>query len=326
VTSAPGFGLEARLARLGAAGARAFDPPGFRCVAALLERARALGGSARVHLEGRAAARIDLLEDSLRRGRADAEAALRALADAGLEPTPDVRAALERGDLRDAARSARRRLRELATGREKTPVPWLARLRAEAEAREIQLPPEVARDLSELDCDGELIERRVRGRAQALATALSSALFRDSLGSARAALAVARAVDGVPEGAGPYNPQALAARALQAAEALSPTYVQALLEELDDLAALEAALAPPPKKPTRQKPARKPARKTAGGAANAAGAAGAASTASAPSAPSAPSAASPAGAASPASPASAAGAAGRTGATSRAGGGGRRRS
>ncbi|HSN97163.1 MAG TPA: DUF2894 domain-containing protein, partial [Candidatus Nanopelagicales bacterium] len=85
--------------------------------------------------------------------------------------------------------------------------------------------------------------------------------FRESLGSARAALAVARAVDRIPPAAGPYNPQALAARALQAAEALSPTYVRALLEELDDLAALEAALGSPRARQDRKGQEKKRARR-----------------------------------------------------------------
>ncbi|EYF02356.1 DUF2894 domain-containing protein [Chondromyces apiculatus] len=69
--------------------------------------------------------------------------------------------------------------------------------------------------------------------------------FQESVGTARATLAVARAADRVPPSAGPYNPQALAVRALLTAEGLSPAYVHALLEELDDLAALEATIAPP---------------------------------------------------------------------------------
>lgn len=207
--------LQERLDRLAAEGARAFDPPAFRCVEVLLERARALGGGARERLEARAAARLDALSAALLRGRADADAALGELAAAGVDPPPEVKGALARGDLAEAAREARRRLRpRLAPlfGRSSPPGagprpgapgprPWLARLREEA--------------------------------------ALS---FRESLGAARATIAVARAVDRIPESAGPYNPQALAARTLQIAESLDLGYVRALLEELDDLAALEAAL------------------------------------------------------------------------------------
>lgn len=248
---------EARLARLRADGADHFDPPAYYCVEALLSRARALGGGAAARLEARAAARLDLLEEALRRARADAEGHLRALTVAGGDVDPALRAALRRGDLAAVRRGARRGLRELLAARRKTAVPWLARLRGEAAAREIRLPPEIERGLAELGCDGDLVERHAHHRARALSNALSAALFRESVGTARAALAVARAADNIPEDAGPYNAHALAARALQAVERVSPAYLRALFEGLDDLAALEAALAPEPGKVGKRRVARR---------------------------------------------------------------------
>lgn len=244
----------ARLERLRGEGADHFDPPAFRCAESLLARARAIGGGAAARLESRAAARLDLLEAALRRARAEAEEELRALAAAGGEVDPALAAALRRGDAAAARRGARRARRALAAAQGKTAIPALARLRSETQAREIRLPAEVERDLAELGCDGDLVERRAEQRARALSNALSAALFRESVGSARAALAVARAADNVPEDAGPYNAQALAARALQAIERLSPTYLRVILEGLDDLAGLEAALAP---EPVKKRPARR---------------------------------------------------------------------
>ncbi|KYG09289.1 hypothetical protein BE21_18715, partial [Sorangium cellulosum] len=150
-----------------------------------------------------------------------------------------------------------RRLRALAAERQTTAVPSLARLRGEIAARDVRLPEPLARDLAELPCDGDVVERRVKRQAQALSNALSTALFHESLVSARATLAVARAADNVPEDAGPYNAQVLAARALCAAERLSAHYLRALVASLQDLGALSAALEPQPAKPT--KPARKKA-------------------------------------------------------------------
>jgi hypothetical protein len=119
----------------------------------------------------------------------------------------------------------------------------------------MRLPEPLARDLAALPCDGDVVERRVKRQAQALSNALSTALFHESLVSARATLAVARAADNVPEDAGPYNAQVLASRALCAAERLSAHYLRALVASLQDLGALSAALEPPPEKSTRKKAA-----------------------------------------------------------------------
>ncbi|WP_434043830.1 MULTISPECIES: DUF2894 domain-containing protein [Sorangium] len=247
--------LPARLAALQAAGAPRFDPASYRLIEALLERAGSLDGGARARLAARAADRLAALEASFHRARAEAEAQLRALADAGIPDDGALAAALALGDLPAVVRAARRRLRALAQGRQKTAVPSLARLRGEIAAREVRLPEPLARDLAQLPCDGDVIERRVKRQAQALSNALSTALFHESLVSARATLAVARAADNVPEDAGPYNAQVLAARALCAAERLSEPYLRALVASLQDLGALAAALEPPPEKPTRKKAA-----------------------------------------------------------------------
>ncbi|WP_438025200.1 DUF2894 domain-containing protein [Sorangium sp. So ce233] len=252
--------LPARLAALQAAGAHRFDPASYRLIEALLERAGSLDGGARARLAARAADRLAALEASFHRARAEAEAQLRVLAAAGIPDDGALAAALALGDLPAVARAARRRLRALAQGRQKTAVPSLARLRGEIAARDVRLPEPLARDLAQLPCDGDVVERRVKRQAQALSTALSTALFHESLVSARATLAVARAADNVPEDAGPYNAQVLAARALCAAERLSEPYLRALVASLQDLGALAAALEPPPEKPTRKKAAPRSAR------------------------------------------------------------------
>ncbi|AUX48345.1 hypothetical protein SOCE26_098790 [Sorangium cellulosum] len=244
-----------RLAALRRAGADRFDPPGYRFVEALLERARALDGGARARLDARASARLAALEAAFHRARADAMAELRALADAGVPDDGALAAALDRGELAAVVRAARRRLRERAAERQPTSVPWLARLRGEAAARDMRLPEPLARDLAELPCEGDVVERRVKRQAQALTSALSTALFHESLVSARATLAVARAADNIPEDAGPYNAQVLASRALCAAERLSGHYLRALVAGLQDLGALAAALEPEPERPARKKAA-----------------------------------------------------------------------
>ncbi|WP_437733050.1 DUF2894 domain-containing protein [Sorangium sp. So ce1335] len=247
--------LAARLAALRSAGADRFDPAAYRFIEALLERAAPLDGGARDRLAARAADRLAALEASFHHAHAEAERQLRALADAGIPDDGALAAALARGDFPTVVRAARRRLRALAEGRQKTAVPALARLRGEAAARDVRLPAPLVRDLAQLPCDGDVVERRVKRQAQALSNALSTALFHESLVSARATLAVARAADNVPEDAGPYNAQVLAARALCAAERLSEPYLRALVASLQDLGALAAALEPPPEKPARKKAA-----------------------------------------------------------------------
>ncbi|WP_437656885.1 DUF2894 domain-containing protein [Sorangium sp. So ce1182] len=252
----------ARLAALQAAGAHRFDPASHRFVEALLERARALDGAAAAHLAARASARLTALEVAFHRARADAEAQLLALAAAGVPDDGALAQALALGELPAVVRAARRRLRALVAERQKTAVPALARLRGEAAARDVRLPEPLARGLAALPCDGDVVERRVKRQAQALSNALSTALFHESLVSARATLAVARAADNVPEDAGPYNAQVLASRALCAAERLSEHYLRALVASLQDLGALAAALEPQPEKPTRKKSAPRRARDT----------------------------------------------------------------
>jgi Protein of unknown function (DUF2894) len=81
------------------------------------------------------------------------------------------------------------------------------------------------------------------------ARAASARDYREAAASWTAAFSLARAVDQVPAGAGPLNGQRLAARALRAAEAVSPLYARSLTSSLADLAPLlELPEARPPRK------------------------------------------------------------------------------
>ena len=101
--------LEA-LATLDAAGARAFDPAGFRLISALRERAETLGGGARERLRARADVRHGELAASLAAARARAETAF-----AALPPDTPARAslaaALASGDFAVVHRAALRHAR-----------------------------------------------------------------------------------------------------------------------------------------------------------------------------------------------------------------------
>lgn len=260
----------ARLDGLHAGGGAEFDPLGQALIVTLLARAEAEAEAVRALLAARIEARLDSLEAALRAGRALAAKELGTLADAGIEAPQELREALARGDCGGVKRGVRRLLGARKEAQRTARVPWIARLRGEARAREVALPDEVTRDLEALRVEDGAVERGEMRRAQALGNAMSSALFRDSAESARAELAVARAADNLPEGAGPYNGQVLAAKALSAMAALSPGYVRALIAGLDDLAAVEALLAPEERKTERKalKPAKpKRPKKKQGGAA-----------------------------------------------------------
>jgi hypothetical protein len=84
--------------------------------------------------------------------------------------------------------------------------------------------------------------RRSERRASTESLGIPVEHLHASAESARAVIAVARAVDNVPEAHGPYNPHVLAARALAAVADLSPAYARALVARLDDLAALDTLL------------------------------------------------------------------------------------
>lgn len=255
-------GLEARLEALGAGGAEALDGPGLALARALVARGEALGGAPRDHLRARAAARVAQIERALASGREAARQAIAALVEVLGEAPPALHDALARGDLDGVRRAVRRRLRDLARERRRVAVPWAARLHGEARSRGAALPEEVSRDLDALAAAPD-VAHGAHASAAALGSTVSSALFRASAESVRAAMAVARAADNVPADAGPYNAQVLAARALSIMAELAPAYLQVVVTAVDDLAALEARLAVEPVKGKSKPPPKKPAKKRA---------------------------------------------------------------
>jgi hypothetical protein len=259
--------LRARLDGLRAGGGEEFDPLAQAMIVTLLARAEVEAEAVQALLAGRIEARLAGFEAALRAGRAVAASEMGTLADAGIEAPRELAEALGRGDFAAVKRGVRRLLSARKEAQKTARVPWIARLRGEARAREVSLPDEVTRDLDALHVEDGAVERGEMRRAQALGNAMSSALFRDSVEGARAELAVARAADNLPEGAGPYNGQVLAAKALSAMAALSPGYVRALIAGLDDLAAAEALLLPEERKPLKPAKPKRPKKKQGGAAA-----------------------------------------------------------
>jgi hypothetical protein len=126
--------------------------------------------------------------------------------------------------------------------------------RARAEAREklarVERDHGVRSELRDLLEIGELVKlrralRHLRQRpaAIALASRASSARkqtseYEESLAELVASLALARAVDIVPKQAGPYNPLRIASELLARMQAVSPLYLTAQLNRLEELASL----------------------------------------------------------------------------------------
>ena len=269
--------LAHRLERLREQGAATFDPPAYGFIATLLERTAALGGGAAAILQSRAETRLEMLEASFRDARRDAAQRMEALAQSGAVVDQEIRDAFEAGDYLGLRRALQRCSHLEDHRRHASGLAWLGRVASRARAQGVRLPP----DLSELvdhltgrpatsEAPYRALESPREGlagpspwSARLLGNALSRAMFRETVEAARATFAMARAADNLPDAAGPYNGQVLAARALREMARLSPSYLQVFLTRLDDLAAIEAASEPSKAKAKgarrRRPPAARPA-------------------------------------------------------------------
>ena len=219
-----GLSLADRLHALADRGAESFDPEGYRLAARLID----------AQIDARALLRIEKLEQELEQTKQRLAEQLELLRERGIELSEPALQAQQSGDLRKTLRL----LQRLEAGRVEEPQSssrWAAMLAARAQKRAVRLPEELAFRVDRLT---QAPEAPVP-QASELAHALSHVMFVDSIASSRATLAIARASDNVPEDSGPYNPQVIAARALAELAELSPSYAQAFVSGLDDLASLE---------------------------------------------------------------------------------------
>lgn len=206
---APASALEAmerELERLEGRGARAYDAPGCDCVRALIEHAEQLGGDVGRRLEARAAAHFETLRARFERDR-ERVAELLVQAERAHGELPALRRLLDTGELVALARALRRR-RAVAVRepeRRAAPAPRAALERAQ----------------------DALTTRRRRQLA-----------YEDSVAQMVASLALARANDGVPADAGPYNPLRIASQVLDRMREISPFYLTVQLNRLEELASL----------------------------------------------------------------------------------------
>jgi hypothetical protein len=217
------------LAPLRTAGARAFDPPAYAFVESLLARARALGGVAGARLATRAAARAEALAREVEEAKARARGAVAPLG----EESARFAETIEAGHVVRALRFAKARAVAPLLRRPED-AEWIARLLAEARARGLSIAA----------------HSRTPG-------ALGAALYESSRSELAAILAALDAEAMIPVGTGPYNPLAIAARALAALSARAPAYLAALIAQLDEISPLLSLPAPPPER-TSPSPVRRP--------------------------------------------------------------------
>lgn len=195
----------AALELLEARGAYRYDAPACACVRQLLTRAEELAGDAGERIAARAQAHVDALAERFERAQTRVSERLSELEAAhGAQET--LRAALDHGDITRVARATRR----IAA------CPARALGRRERSAGEHE-PRRFARTAT----------RRAR-----------TTVYEDSVAELVASFALARAVDVVPDHAGPYNPLRIASDALDSMRELSPFYLTVQLNRLEELATL----------------------------------------------------------------------------------------
>jgi hypothetical protein len=205
------MGVEQLLDQLEASGARTYDAPACDCIRALLTRAEELGGAVGERLVARAFSHATGLRERFSQDQQRVLARVQAL-EASCGPQEELRQLVERGDLVRVARATRRMA--VQPGPRRSPV--------SPERTAVTGPrSQVRRDPTR--------ERRKR-----------AVVYEDSVAALVASFALARAVDVVPEDAGPYNPLRIASDTLDRMREVSPFYLTVQLNRLEELASLLA--------------------------------------------------------------------------------------
>lgn len=248
--------LRATLDELVVRGAEVWDAPAVALVRTLLTKAESLPGVARAHLLKRAATRLQILSGEFDKARARAGRTYAQLARQGLDPAKRLDGALQYGRFEEVERAKKRHDEARVAARRAIVQPWLERLSQEAQARGLsQPPPALSEDTAS---PGVAPERDT-------VTGLAAAIYQDAAADASARLAVAQARTELPENAGRYHAPSVAARALEALDALAPAYLRVQVARLEAIGNLQRwVVPPPPDKPGRAKaakPKKKPAPK-----------------------------------------------------------------
>ncbi len=219
--------VERSLEALEGRGARGYDAPACDCVRALLTRAEELSGGVGALLVARAQSHLSSLSERFDRESQRVRARLDALP-VEEEQLEALRAQLERGEVTRVARTIRRlaivprsRVSSAATAESAAPPGGnfsIPPRRPSLPASRSPTAPPPARSL-----------RKQR-----------TVVYEDSVAALVASFALARAVDVVPEDAGPYNPLRIASTTLDRMREVSPFYLTVQLNRLEELASLLA--------------------------------------------------------------------------------------
>jgi len=232
-----------RLAKLIEAGASAFDEPTVRYVEALLARAE---GPVEERLVARVRARLDRLEAAMAAAREEAAKLVTELEGLDGESAAQVRGLVSSGDFREASRLGRRLRNSHDPEASARLLSRIETIEKRAERRGVRFSAELRERCAALRAAAPLGSSGIRAGRQ-LATELSFALLDGILHRSRGTsigLRLARPMEEL-EQVGPYNPRAVARRALEKMGALSPSYLQAWLSLLDDASALDRLLPQP---------------------------------------------------------------------------------
>ncbi len=230
--------MNERLEHVRHLGGPVFDGPAFRFIESLLQKSEAMDGPAGERLRRRAEARLDTFEQAFHAAQTESAGILAQLQGEGADPGDRFAEAFRTGDFGLLLRDGPRALRQLRSGTAEAARERIRRLLTEVTRRGVRLSDELAAAAEASLDEASRGDPRGEGTSRAVGDRLAQTLYREAASHVRAAVVVARAHDKLTDAFGPYNPQALAARALAQIEATSPAYLRSYLAALEDLAAL----------------------------------------------------------------------------------------
>ncbi len=248
--------VERALSALEAQGARAYDAPACECARALLARAGELDAAIATILVARAQAHVESLAERFARDRARVLERLEQLG-RNHEAYLPLRDALERGELLKVGRT----LRRIAV----SPVA-AKRLLLERNAVSEAPPPRFPTQRPPSMRPPSMRPPSMRPPSMPPPRKQRAVAYEDSVAAMVASFALARAVDVVPEDAGPYNPLRIASATLDRIREVSPFFLTVQLNRLEELASLLALpeLPAPPAEEKKVLPKGKPQGKSQG--------------------------------------------------------------
>lgn len=254
--------MRGRAIALLASGVERFDAAEVRFIDTLLERAATSREGVRARLEERAQKHMFALELRFRSAERRAKDTIDALARLDAAAAKELRELAATGDVDRARRMAERLLAQRSSTRT---APALARLKATLALVDSRFatPPPVAQEARELLAGKHAPTEDLAARAHHLANMLDLALLHEGTEQLVSMLEVDRMERAVPLDAGPYNPEALAARAIGELSALSPAFARAWLTWVKDLESLSHL--PPTADEKPQKPQKTPKQTRASG-------------------------------------------------------------